>query len=198
MQQAPQLGRQVRMGSAWDLPLPGVVLQGVVMFELKYLAYGSNLHPPRLRERVPSAEPLGVVSLPGWSLRFHKRGEDGSGKCNLVYTGQEAESAFGVVYRIDAREKVRLDRAEGLGLGYREHSLELAGHGRVFFYLAMEGHVDDSLQPFDWYKAFVLAGAEYHGLPRDYCHLIESVPHEPDPDVERTLAARSILLRNPD
>ena len=164
------------------------------MYTLYYLAYGSNLHPPRLRERVPSAEPLGVVTLSGWTLRFHKRSEDGSGKCNLVHTGQKGERAYGVVYRILAREKVRLDRAEGLGLGYREHSLELPEFGRAFLYLATDSHIDETLRPYDWYKAFVLAGAEHHGLPADYRRAIEAVPHQPDPDPQRTLAARSILL----
>ncbi len=163
------------------------------MYTLHYLAYGSNLHPPRLRARVPSAEPLGVVRLPGWALRFHKRGEDGSGKCNLVR--QETAEAFGVIYRIQAREKVRLDRAEGLGLGYREFGMELPEFGRVFCYLANESHIDEALLPFDWYKAFVLAGAEFHGLPAEYRHLIEQVPHLPDPDPARSLEARSILMR---
>ena len=49
---------------------------------LLYFAYGSNLHPERLRERVPSAESLGVARLEAHVLRFHKRGRDGSGKCD--------------------------------------------------------------------------------------------------------------------
>ena len=35
-----------------------------------YAAYGSNLHPVRLRERVPSAELLGTGVLEGRELRF--------------------------------------------------------------------------------------------------------------------------------
>ena len=54
---------------------------------LYYLAYGSNLHPVRLTERVPSARFLGLTSLFGYQLRFHKRHEpDGSGKCNMYHT----------------------------------------------------------------------------------------------------------------
>jgi len=38
------------------------------MSEILYLAYGSNLHPLRLRQRVPSCRRLGPVSLPGYKL----------------------------------------------------------------------------------------------------------------------------------
>ena len=43
-----------------------------------YAAYGSNLHPARLSRRAPSAEFVGTALLPGWELRLHKRGQDGS------------------------------------------------------------------------------------------------------------------------
>jgi hypothetical protein len=48
----------------------------------EYFAYGSNMETARLRERMPSAKPLGVAKLSGHELRFHKRSKDGSGKCN--------------------------------------------------------------------------------------------------------------------
>jgi hypothetical protein len=41
---------------------------------IHYFAYGSNLHPLRLQERVPSAALLGWTHLHGWELRFDKRG----------------------------------------------------------------------------------------------------------------------------
>ena len=39
---------------------------------VKYFAYGSNMSLVRLRERVPSAERLGVFILAEYQLRFHK------------------------------------------------------------------------------------------------------------------------------
>ena len=60
------------------------------------LAYGSNLHPFRLTHRVPSAKLLGVVSVPGKRLAFHKRSDDGSGKC-LFYAPGGAEDMMDLV-----------------------------------------------------------------------------------------------------
>jgi hypothetical protein len=140
---------------------------------LKYLAYGSNLHPLRLQQRVPSARPVGRVQLPGWQLRFHKRGSDGSAKCNIIETHDSSDRVHGVVYDIAAREKPALDRAEGLGRGYQLRRLHLRPHGETFFYVAAASHIDDSLQPFSWYKAYVVEGARFHGLPAAYIGAIE-------------------------
>ncbi len=152
------------------------------MVSLKYLAYGSNLHPLRLQQRVASARPLGVVELPGWQLRFHKRGRDGSAKCNVIETQGPADRVHGVVYDIAARDKPALDRAEGLGRGYQLQRLDLQPYGETFFYVAAAGHIDDALRPFGWYKAYVVEGARFHGLPEAYIGAIEQASAIVDPD----------------
>ena len=60
-----------------------------------YFAYGSNMSTARLRGRVPSCKPLGVATLPGHALRFHKRSADKSGKCNAFASGND-NSVIGV------------------------------------------------------------------------------------------------------
>jgi len=152
-----------------------------------YFAYGSNMSTPRLRARVASAEPLGVARLDGHRLMFHKVGMDGSGKCDAWHTGSEDDVVLGVVFRMDAADQALLDRAEGLGRGYRRARLcvRMTG-GRaadVFAYLAT--HTDPTLAPFDWYRAHVLAGAREHGLPADYVARIQAVRARPDPDAAR-------------
>lgn len=162
---------------------------------LEYLAYGSNMCGARLRERAPSARALAAIGLPDRALRFHKRGwEDGSGKCNLVR--RPGATAYGVVWSIDRREKGALDAAEGLGRGYRERRMrvDLAGEElAVFTYLAQGSHVDESLRPYDWYLAYVVAGAREHGLARDYVERLLAVPSVADPDRERAARHRALL-----
>ena len=51
---------------------------------IKYFAYGSNLHPQRFQERVPSGKFLALAALTRHTLLFHKRGQDGSSKCNAL------------------------------------------------------------------------------------------------------------------
>jgi hypothetical protein len=162
--------------------------------KVHYFAYGSNLHPARLRARVPSAELVEVAVWPDRMLRFCKRSEDGSAKCTLL--PQIGSRAFGAVYRLDAADKPMLDRIEGLGCGYDEQwqGLPLSdGVVRVFHYCAAEDYLDHALQPYDWYKQLVLAGARYHGFPDPYIRGIEQAASLEDPDPERRLLHEGLL-----
>ena len=79
------------------------------MKQLLYFAYGSNLHPGWLCNRVPSAQKLYTVTLYEWQLHFHKISKDESAKCNIVKTGISYDSVHGVIYQIDPDEKYKLD-----------------------------------------------------------------------------------------
>lgn len=163
-----------------------------------YLAYGSNLHPLRLIERVPSARVMGIVPMVGRSVKFHKRSNlDQSAKCNLV-AALESQKSFGVLYRISAAHKPALDAIEGLGHGYNEVSGDFLLNGtsyRAFLYVAESSHVAPALRPFHWYKSLVLAGARYHGFPDGYVAALESVESEEDPDPQRSAIHDALLVR---
>jgi AIG2-like family. len=75
----------------------------------------------RLRKRMPSCKPLGIATLPGHALRFHKRSMDKSGKCNAFASGND-NSVIGVLFSFDPAERAKLDEAEGVGSGY-EHAM---------------------------------------------------------------------------
>jgi hypothetical protein len=155
-------------------------------------AYGSNLSTFRLRARTPSARPIGVAELHEHELRWHKRGRDGSGKCD-VEAG--SGSVWGVVYEIAVAEKPLLDAAEGLHRGYAEREVVVVGAelGTVRASLYQATDIEPSLRPFDWYKAFVLAGAREHALPTAYVERIAAVASRPDPDRARARRMRSLL-----
>lgn len=85
---------------------------------MKYFAYGSNMCTNRLKGRVPSCKFYDVGKLKGYILKFHKRSSDGSGKCNVIPSGNAKDEIIGVVFDIDEDEKGCLNEAEGQG--YRE------------------------------------------------------------------------------
>ncbi|MGI9257460.1 MAG: gamma-glutamylcyclotransferase family protein [Gammaproteobacteria bacterium] len=147
-----------------------------------YAAYGSNLHPVRLGRRLPAATLLGKGVVSDRTLRFHKRGKDGSAKCDIAIGQGEVHVA---VYRIDPREKARLDRIEGKGIGYIAESLNVPNYGECFTYVATDTHVDESLKPFSWYQELVLVGSEYLQFPRRYVDWIASQQSMVDPNAER-------------
>ena len=159
-----------------------------------YFGYGSNLLAARLERRLGYCARLGAASLPGYSLRFHKRGRDGSGKCDAFRTGDPADRLWGGVFRLDDRQLAELDRIEGPGYERVTVAVNLGGRSvGADLYVARPEARARGLVPYDWYKEFVLAGARELALPRSYLDAIEAVPSLPDPD--RARAARNRLIR---
>lgn len=149
---------------------------------IRYFAYGSNLHPARLGARLAAPRLLGTARLDAHVLRFHKRGRDGSGKCSIE-PGRGC--VHGALYALDATDKRALDEIEGVGVGYASVEVELAGSGVASTYVAMADAIDDSLAPFDWYLALVIAGARYQRFPADYVDALRAIAARPDPDPAR-------------
>ncbi len=157
-------------------------------YSFPYLAYGSNLHPERLRRRLGYVKLLRTVKLEGFRLSFEKRGRDGSGKCNLYRTSHGLGVAHGAIFEISRAGKRLLDGIEGLGKGYREELLDLNGSGhreKVFAYVAEHTHIDEELRPYSWYRELVVLGAEFHGFPDEYVKSIKSIHALQDADWNR-------------
>lgn len=149
---------------------------------VRYAAYGSNLHPLRLKARTPTARFVGTGYLPDWSLRFHKRSIDTSGKCSI----QKGSSGLYVaVYQMSAADKQVLDGIEGVGDGYVDASIVVPCIGECATYIAADSHIDDALEPYDWYRELVVLGCQALQLPADYLRRIEQVLATPDPDPNR-------------
>ena len=140
-------------------------------------AYGANMVTARLRERAPSAKPIGIGRLPGHVLCWDKRSRtDASGKCDAEVTGRNGDVVWGVLFELDAQDKPALDRAEGVGDGYVEKQVTIlteAGPVDALTYCATEK--DPALRPYRWYKALVIAGAREHLLPANYRRQLELV-----------------------
>lgn len=165
---------------------------------MHYLAYGSNLHPLRIVDRVPSARFVGTTQLDGYSLTFHKRSMDGSAKCNLLYTSNSDGIAYGAVYFIPENEVHYLDAAEGLGKGYYKHQLLVVVDGEsfsTFTYLASRSHLVFDLEPYHWYKGFVLAGARKLNFPPHYIERISRVPSRQDSNIDRRTTNENLLVK---
>ncbi len=162
---------------------------------VRYFAYGSNMLTARLRERVPSATAIGIGQLVGHALRWDKRsGRDGSGKCDAEATGRQDDVVWGVVFELDPEDKSALDKAEGLGGGYMEKTVQIlteAGPVTAVAYYATDK--DSSLRPYNWYKALVIAGAREHGLPASYRSRLELVATVSDADSARASTHRALL-----
>jgi len=153
-----------------------------------YLAYGSNLHPIRLSERILSAKNIGVIEISGYQLKFNKIGIDQSGKCNVEKTKNNDNSVIFALYEIEDKEKKELDEFESCGHGYEVQYIDLiVNHYLVtaFTYVAMGKYINNDLLPFSWYKSLTLLGMKYHSFDECYIHEINKVDTIEDEDLKR-------------
>ena len=152
-----------------------------------YFAFGSNLHPLRLTDRVSTAVFKGTGSVHGRRLAFHKKGKDGSGKCDST-RADESERVFGALFVLDSVQWPMLCRIEGVGFGYEDFTVSVAtdvGQVSALTFIAQREYVDPTLAPFDWYHAFVIEGARFHSFPDAYIEKIDAVSSVIDPDSKR-------------
>jgi hypothetical protein len=161
-------------------------------------AYGSNMLSIRMRapNRVPSARPIGIAYLSGYRLTFDKVSQDDSGKCDAHATDNDEDRVYGVLYAVAKNEKSQLDRAEGLGNGYEEKTVEVrTGRGKHSALLYYATKKDAARKPYHWYKAFVVAGAVEHQLPFAYTEWLRTIEAIQDPDESRRLENERLLAQ---
>ncbi|MCO7224765.1 gamma-glutamylcyclotransferase family protein [Pleionea sp. CnH1-48] len=152
-----------------------------------YFAYGSNMSLRRIAARIPSVKKVGVATLKGYRLAFHKKGKDGSAKCDVIQTGESNASVLGVLYDICTKDKSILDEIEGVGKGYELKEVfvfnDKGEEKNAFLYVASV--IDSTMLPYNWYKEHVLRGAKENKLPSNYIREIEAVNSIKDPNLER-------------
>lgn len=174
-----------------------------------YFAYGSNLSIRRLQQRVPSASLVCVAYLRKHQLRFHKRNKDGSSKADCYESKDKSHHVWGAVFSIDKNERVLLDHAEGLGLGYDVKTVsvevEIGGNIRdidsakgtansleAFTYVATD--TVKGWLPYGWYLQHVVTGASEVGLPAEYIEMLSLHDTKADPDESRNQHELSIYF----
>lgn len=162
---------------------------------IHYFAYGSNLHPLRLKQRIPSAHLVGTTVLTGYELSFAKRGQDASGKGHIKAATHQ-DRVYGAVYQMAADHKADLDKFEGSGYGHSAFELEVnRAIYSCFAYAGLATHFDESLVPFHWYKELIMLGALYHEFPDDYVHNIQQTRSEEDPDPLRSQQNKRLVVK---
>jgi gamma-glutamylcyclotransferase (GGCT)/AIG2-like uncharacterized protein YtfP len=131
-----------------------------------YFAYGSNMNPERIRERIPQARLVGPASILGWRLK------------ERLYADVERSAGGrvdGVLYLLTQTEILRLDAYEGYPRTYGCVELDAiidAEHWvPAFTYVMTEAarrEREGQKYPED-YRLICSAGAQWHGV-RDEFH----------------------------
>ena len=173
-----------------------------------YFAYGSNMSERRLKveKRAPSAKVIGTGVLNNHCLTFHKRSEDGSGKCTIECS--ESDKVYGVLFKINEDEECCLDKAEGAcgNGGYKKVTRKIeirdskckeykcGGTVCAKTYQAIPVSINRKLKPYSWYKQHVLVGAIEQKLPPCYIDYLIRVDADKDCDKKREACELAIYI----
>lgn len=149
----------------------------------------------RFSSRINQFKKIDIACLTKHKLMFHKISKkDGSGKCDIYETNDQNDKVYGVLYRIDKRYELALDRFEGFKYGYDKKIIDVINSAgdqlKAMTYFAT--NIDNSLKPYNWYKYHVLYGAIENHLPYEYISNIEYVDSIIDKDSKRVFKELSI------
>lgn len=151
-------------------------------------SYGSNMLSSRLEDRIEIYKIIGIGFIESYQFMFHKISKDGSGKADSYFTGNNSDSVWGVVSKININDKETLDRIEGVGMGYSLKKADVNLNGRIIkcdIYVTDHVYIKDYLKPYDWYKNYVVKGAIENNLPKEYIEMIKAIPSIDDKNINR-------------
>jgi hypothetical protein len=162
-----------------------------------YFAYGVNMLSHRIQDAAPSAVAIDIGIVQGYRFAFGKVSRYGSGECDIEVTNNPKDRVYGVLYKINVKDKSNLNDAEGLGT-YNEANVQVVtstDNCTAMTYIAR--YKDASLlRPFQWYKALVIAGAAEHDLPKAYVEWLRTFEAQADSNSARRAEGEALLFGN--
>ena len=130
-----------------------------------YFAYGSNMNPDRICERIPGARLVGKATIKGWKLAERLYADIERSK------GSRVE---GVLYLVNETERFRLDSYEGYPHIYEGVQVDAwldAKHKVYAFTYAMTEETKKVREGKEYprgYRLICSAGAHWHGVKNEF------------------------------
>lgn len=148
-----------------------------------YFAYGSNLARDQKVNRTGHIREERRARLDGYRIAFNKRGNDGTGKANIVL--DQGGIVWGAVYRCSPSALNDMDKHEGVSGGhYAQRTVRVRVDGGnaldAVTYVAGNKFIENSLIPSPEYLQTIFRGAREHKLPDEYIHSVEALGSQSD------------------
>jgi gamma-glutamylcyclotransferase (GGCT)/AIG2-like uncharacterized protein YtfP len=150
----------------------------------QYFAYGSNMDPAQMEQRIPGARALGPARLNGFALTFSvysKRWEGGAANIQLDPKGH----VWGVLWDIPDAGADQLDAYEGHPVFFRREEVSVLGpEGPAVAWTYRVAHQEGTyIRPTDEYLRHVHAGIRIHGLPPEALDMMDRAARPPKPTI---------------
>ena len=151
-----------------------------------YIAYGSNINLEQMAYRCPNSKVVGTRMIPDYELEF---------RCVATIVSKEGAEVPVLLWEIDQRDELSLDRYEGFPRMYRKELFEVEVDGKIregMAYLMNHGEI---APPSPTYYNGIKKGYEANGMDTSYLRaaLERAVYHvqhqeqEEDEDIEEDM-----------
>jgi cation transport regulator ChaC len=142
-----------------------------------YFAYGSNMDPERMRERLGRQPDRKAATLADWMLKFNKITSRNPQEGYANIGTQDGEKVEGILYDITTEELRKMDLREGYPIHYNRINIVVRTEDdkeiEVITYIAQPSKVREGLRPSREYLNHLLAARELLSL--NYIRKLEAI-----------------------
>jgi len=149
-----------------------------------YFAYGSNMDPELMKQRVPDAWAVGPARLDEFGLTFSVYSNRWEGGAANIQLDPESH-VWGVLWEIPDEGAKELDAYQGHPVFFRREEVSVARpEGPVVAWTYRVAHQEGTyIRPTDEYLQHVQAGIRIHGLPPEALDALDRAARPPKPTI---------------
>lgn len=149
---------------------------------LLYFAYGANMDPGQMGNRVPEARAIGPARLDGFRLEFSVYSTLWEGGATNLATDEEAH-VWGVLWEIPD-DMSGLDAYQGHPTFFRREDVHVQGpDGPVIAKTYRVAHQKAYIRPTDTYLRLLRSAIRIHGLPPEALDILDEAARPPGPSI---------------
>ena len=152
---------------------PSAVCSSVMVMDIPYFAYGSNMNLEQMARRCPGAQLGSRARLSGWRYFINGNGYAGIEE----FPGSEV---WGCLWSLNSRHWEALDEYEGVDGGYYEKKIlkveRASGNEEIDAWDYLSNDYDYGI-PSSEYQAIVIRGANDVNISKNYIPVLEDWAH---------------------
>jgi gamma-glutamylcyclotransferase (GGCT)/AIG2-like uncharacterized protein YtfP len=151
---------------------------------MRYFAYGANMDPRHMHERVPGARVLGPGRLEGFRLAFSVYSTEWEGgAANLELA--EDQHVWGVLWEVPDDEAPGLDAFQGHPTFFRREEIVIEGaEGREIASTFRVAHQEGAyVRPTEAYLNRLHSAIRVQGLPPEALDIVDRAARPPRPTI---------------
>jgi Gamma-glutamyl cyclotransferase, AIG2-like len=151
---------------------------------MRYFAYGANMDPRHMHERVPGALAIGPGRLDGFGLAFNVYSTEWEGgAANLEL--DPAEHVWGVQWEVPEEELSGLDAFQGHPTFFRREEIvvHVGGEQEEAFTFRVAHQENAFVRPTDEYVHRLYSAIRTQGLPPEALEIVERAARPPRPSI---------------